>query len=80
MDDIMDERILREEELSRVSGGVGGKSFAAVAEDFVRSNRCELCPNRNLRFHYGICTEEYNRLLMEWSGSGRADTRCKRRT
>lgn len=76
----MDEKIPREEELSGVSGGAGGKSFAAVAGDFVRLNRCDTCPNRNLRFHYGMCTGEYNRLLMEWSGCGPVDTRCARRT
>ena len=76
----MDENALREEELSGVSGGAGGKSFAAVAEDFARANRCCDCPNRNLRLHSGICTEENNRLLMEWSGNGAVAMRCKRRT
>ena len=76
----MDENALREEELSGVSGGAGERSFAAVAEDFARANRCSGCPNRNLRLHSGICTEENNRLLMEWSGSGPVAMRCKRRT
>ena len=75
----MDERILREEELAGVSGGAGGMSFAAVTEDFVRLNRCDACPNRSLRRAYRMCTEEYNRLLMEWSGGGPVDCQCKRR-
>ncbi len=75
----MGEQIQREEELRAVSGGAGGQSFAALAEDFVWTNRCDTCPGRHLRLHYGMCTEEYNRLLMEWSACGPVDTRCKRR-
>lgn len=75
----MDERTLREEELNGVSGGVGGMRFARVAEDFVQANRCSVCPKRNLRLHYGMCTEEYNRLLLDWSGGGSVDMRCTRR-
>ncbi len=77
----MEDKILREEELSGVTGGLGGRSFSAVAEDFARLNRCDACPyrNRDRRYHYGMCTQEYSRLLMEWSGSGAADIRCKRK-
>lgn len=74
---MLNERILREEELSGVSGGVGERSFAALAEDFARINHCDTCPNRNPRRPYRMCTEEYNRLLVEWSG-GTAEPRCKR--
>ena len=75
----MDERILREEELSGVSGGVGERSFAAVAGDFARINHCDACPHRNLRRFCKMCTEEYSRLLMEWSGGGPVVSRCQRR-
>ncbi len=74
----MDERTLREE-LAGVSGGAGGMSFAAVADDFVRLNRCDACSNRSLRRPYRMYTEEYNCLLMEWSGGGPVEPRCKRR-
>lgn len=75
----MDERTLREEELTAVSGGAGEVSFARLAEDFVRANRCAVCPNRHLKRCYGMCTEEYNRLLLDWSKGGPVNTRCVRR-
>ncbi len=75
----MDERALRTEELDGVSGGAGGRDFPALAESFVRANRCALCPSGRHKLRHGMCMEEYGRLLLEWSGGGPVDMRCARR-
>ena len=75
----MGEQIQREEELRAVSGGAGGRSFAATAEDFARASGCGMCPLGRRGFRHGICPEEYSRLLMEWSKAGMVAMRCTRR-
>lgn len=76
----MDERRMRDEDLKEVSGGVGEMSFARLAEDFALTNRCSACPGGRPKLYYhGMCPEEYNRLLLEWSKGGSVNTRCTRR-
>lgn len=76
-----EEKAVSDRELEKTAGGVAGeRSFAAVAEDFARTNRCGACPMSRRWVRHGMCAEEYGRLLMDWSGGGPVDSRCARRT
>lgn len=76
----MDERTLREEELTNVTGGVGNGNFAGLTDDFARANGCALCSNRVSWRHNGVCWEEYHRLLSGWTNGDAVEMRCTRRT
>lgn len=75
----MDEKTLREDDLAGASGGRGEMSFSRLTEDFARANRCASCPDRHLKRRSGMCTEEFNRLLLDWSKGGAVSMRCMRR-
>lgn len=72
----MDKNMLLDEQKENVAAGTDGQSFARLAEDFARVNRCADCPHKMIYRQHEMCMEVYSELLQSYTSGKPVGMRC----